>query len=206
MWKFLLLVGLLPLILSFFARKYFCDRVLRRYEEEKITPSAKSFAKSVIQCGEVKGVEVVAKRRLFLRVKPDEVIIPPAIIDSKLASNVAEAGLRAGLTLMARRQKKVVDYRVWAVKFSRSLPSYTIIVVIFAWFMSGLSLGWAMGIVTFSAGLGCTMLWLTQTVEREAAKLVSIFLDEKRLINRRSESELVEKLVKARAWKRIWPL
>ncbi len=205
MWKFFLLAGLLPLVASFIARKFFCDRILHRYNGEKVTLTGKEFAEAVLKCGEVTGVEVVQKRRPFLPIKPNRLILSPRVADSTLAVDVAEAGLRASLTLMARRQEKVVAWRVWAVKFASSLPIFTLMVIAFALILSRFSGGWALGIESFTLGLGCVALWLTFTVEREAAKLVAGFLDEKAVVTRRTEAELLEKMVKAIAWRRILP-
>jgi len=205
MWKLLLFAGLIPLVASLLARKFFCDRVLRRYQGEKVSPTARGFAKAVLKCGEVRGVEIVEKRRPFLVVSPDQVTLSPKIVESKLAVDVAEAGIRGALTMMARGQEKVVAWRVWAVKFSSAFPVFTALVMIFALIMSRFSGTMAIGALFFAVGLGCAALWSTLTVEREAGKLVAGFLEEKAVVARRSEADLLVKIVRALSWKRILP-
>jgi len=201
--KFLLLAGLIPVVASFLARKFFCDRVVKRYKGEKMSITAGGFAKAVLKAGAGKKVEILEKRRPFLPLKPDILILSPGVVKSREVGDVAEAGLRAGMTLLAQRQEKVVAWRVWAVKFATSLPIFTMIVMFFALMMGRGS--WALGVISAAFGLGCVALWMTLAVEREAARVVASLLDEKGLVKRRSESELLGKLMKAGAWRRIIP-
>ncbi len=203
--KLFLIGGLILVAVSFFVRKILCERVTKRVGEKRVSLSGSDFAAAVLKAGGAKDLEISQKRRPFLSIDTDRLILSPAMAESRGALNVAEAGLRAGLTLMARRQEKVVSWRVWAVKFASVFPVFTLIILAFALVMGRLGGSWVLGIFSGSLGFSCLMLWMTFSIEREAARLVVNFLEEKNLLHRRTESELLGEITKALAWRRIVP-
>jgi len=203
--KLLLMSGIIPVIVSVFARKFFCDRTLRRHGDETVAINGKEFAEAILSQGKVTGVEIEEKRRPFLPIGPERLVISPSICKSKKARDVAAAGLLAGLVLMARRQKKVVSWRAWAVKFGWAMPSFSVVIVTFATVATSLLPSMAIGIVLGILGFAALALWFTLPVEREAAKTVAHFLDDTAIVNRRSEAEVLSELVSALAWQRLVP-
>jgi hypothetical protein len=153
--KLLLMSGIIPVIVSVFARKFFCDRTLRRHGDE---------TEAILSQGKVTGVEIEEKRRPFLPIGPERLVISPSICKSKKARDVAAAGLLAGLVLMARRQKKVVSWRAWAVKFGWAMPSFSVVIVTFATVATSLLPSMAIGIVLGILGFAALALWFTLPV------------------------------------------
>ena len=205
-FKFLLMLGLIPLIGSFLARKFFSDRVLKSEEGgEKVTYTGKEMVERILKLGKATDVEIQVKKRPFLPLGPDLVVIPPKFAGSKEVRDVAGAALLAGMVLMARQQDRVVAWRSWAVKFGYAMPGFAIVVMIFAMVVGRLSPSMSLAIVSASLGLSTILLWSTLTVEKAAAKVVADYLEETPLVPRRNEGELITKYLKAHSWKRIVP-
>lgn len=205
-FKFLLMLGLIPLIGSFLARKFFSDRVLKSEEGgEKVTYTGKEMVERILKLGKATDVEIQVKKRPFLPLGPNLVVIPPKFAGSKEVRDVAGAALLAGMVLMARQQDRVVAWRSWAVKFGYAMPGFAIVVMIFAMVVGRLSPSMSLAIVSASLGLSTILLWSTLTVEKAAAKVVADYLEETPLVPRRNEGELITKYLKAHSWKRIVP-
>lgn len=203
--KFLLLIGLIPVFVSFFARKVLSDRVLRQSEGDEVSLCGRELVDRILKETGTNGVEVVEKKRPFMVVGPQQVVLSPSLSASRRARDVAEAGLLAGMVLMARKQDSVVRWRVWAAKFGAAFPAFTMIVMAFALVIGRLGAGWGVGIVAASLGVTTILLWLTLPVERTAAGVVAVLLEESAVVSRRSEGEKLATLVKALGWRRIIP-
>ncbi|MGJ8698161.1 MAG: hypothetical protein ACSHYF_17710 [Verrucomicrobiaceae bacterium] len=205
MWKLLLLFGILTVVVSAVARRFFCDRTVRRCGEVPVTPTGEDFARAVLKQGKASEVLVEVKRRPFLALGPDRLVIPPGLASSKVAKDVAAAGLLAGIVLMARRQEKVVGWRKWAVKFGWAAPAFTTVIVVFGAVATRIPPSMAIGIVFAVLGLATLALWFTLPIERAAGQTVTQFLEDTNMVNRRSESEILSDLTKALAWQRMVP-
>ncbi|MDB4713159.1 zinc metallopeptidase [bacterium] len=205
MSKFLLLLGLLPVFVSFVARKFLSDKVVRKEGGEEVSLSGLEMVERVLKKGKAGEVDIQLKKRPFMVLGPDHLVISPSLAESRRARDVAEAGILAGLVLMARRQEKVVGWRRWAVKFGSAMPAFTTIVMFFAMVMGRLSASLCFGVVAASLGLATAFLWFTLPVERAAAGTVAEMLDETALVARRSEGERLANLVRALGWWRIVP-
>lgn len=203
--RFFLLSGLVPLILSFLVRKFLSDGPLRKQGGSELGMTGRELVDRILARNGAGHVEVVEKKRPFLVVGPEKLVLPPALAGSRKAREVAEAGLLAGLVLMARKQDKVVKWRAWAVKFGASFPAFTIIVMAFALIIGRLGGSWVVAVVSASLGLSTILLWLTLPVERAAASLVADLLEETSVVPRRSEGETLATLVRALGWRRIVP-
>ena len=93
-FKFLLMLGLIPLIGSFLARKFFSDRVLKSEEGgEKVTYTGKEMVERILKLGKATDVEIQVKKRPFLPLGPNLVVIPPKFAGSKEVRDVAGAAL-----------------------------------------------------------------------------------------------------------------
>lgn len=205
-FKFLLMLGLIPLVGSFLARKFFSDRVLKSEEgATTVTYSGKEMVERILKLGKAKDVEIQVKRRPFLPLGPDFLVISPQQAESKEVRDVAGAALIAGMVLMARQQERVVAWRSWAVKFGYAMPGFSIVVMVFAMVIGRVPPSMSIAIVSACLGLSTILLWSTLTVEKAAAKVVADYLDESALVPRMSEAELMEKFVKAHSWQRIVP-
>ncbi|MFT6498353.1 MAG: hypothetical protein ACJAT6_000481 [Akkermansiaceae bacterium] len=203
--KFLLLLGLLPVLGSFLVRKFMSSGILRREGDVEVSLSGQELVERVLKKGKAESVNLQVKKRPFMVLGPERLVLPPRLAESKLARDVAEAGLLAGLVLMARRQEKVVGWRTWAVKFGSAMPAFTTIVMFFAIAVRAITPGMAIGIVAASLGLATIFLWLTLPVERAAASAVSEMLEETPLVLRKSEGEKLANLVRASVWRKIVP-
>lgn len=203
--KFLLLLGLLPVIGSFLARKLMSSGVLRKEGDTEVSISGQELVERVLKKGKAESVNLQVKKRPFLVLGPNRLVLSPGLATSKKARDVAEAGLLAGLVLMARQQEKVVGWRTWAVKFGSAGPAFTAIAMTFGAVLSRPPAGWAIGIVAAVLGLATIVLWLTLPVERAAGNAVSEMLEETPIVSRRSEGERLAKLVRASVWRRIVP-
>ena len=203
--KFLLLMGLLPVFVSFIARKFLSDGPLRKEGGGEVSLTGREVADRILKKGKVAEVVVEVKSRPFLALGPSRLILSPALAESKRARDVASAALLAGMVLMARQQEKVMGWRKWAVKFGTAMPAFTAIVMAFAMVMGRLSTGWSLGIVSIILGLSTAFLWFTLPVEKASAGVVAEMLEESAVVPRRSEGELLASLVRAAAWSRIVP-
>ncbi|YCM45759.1 zinc metallopeptidase [Verrucomicrobiaceae bacterium 227] len=203
--KFILLAGLIPVILSFLARKFFFERIVKREGGAEVSLNGLELAEKVLKKGKAGEVEVTVKKRSFVKLDPTHLVLSPEQATSRRADHVAEAGLLAGMVLMARQQEKVVGWRTWALKFSWAMPSFTTVVMAFALVTRGLSASWCLGILAGVLGLSTVLLWLTLPVEKAAATTVAEMLEETALIPRRNEAERLVLLVKAMPWRRIIP-
>lgn len=203
--KFLLLLGLVPVFVAFVARKFLCDGILRKEGADEVSISGGEMVARILEKGKASGVEVQVKKRPFLVLGPEKLILSPALNESRRARDVAEAGLLAGLVLMARQQEKVVGWRTRTLKFGSAMPAFTMIVMAFALVSRALTAGWCLGIVAAVLGLATLLLWFTLPVERAAANAVAEILEESAVLPRRSEGEKLATLVRALAWRRIIP-
>ena len=203
--KLLLMSGILPVVGSILARKFFCDRTLARQGSASVSLTGRQFAEAILKKARIKDVEIEEKRRPFLPIGSKRLVLSPAIAQSKVAKDVAAAGLLAGLVLMARRQERVVGWRAWAVKFGWAMPSFSIVIMVFAVVATSLTPMMGICIVFAILGAAAIALWLTLPVEREAAKTIAHYLDESALVSRRSESDLLAELTRALAWQRLVP-
>jgi hypothetical protein len=205
MAKILLLMGLIPVIISFLARKFLSDGTVRGEGGAEVSISGGEMVDRILKKGSASDVEIQVKTRPFQVLGPQRLVISSQLNESRRARDVAEAGLLAGLVLMARRQEKVVGWRIWAVKFGSAMPAFTMIVMAFALVVGKLGAGWCLGVVAATLGLATVLLWFTLPVERAAAGAVAEMLEETALVSRRSEGERLARLVKALAWRRIIP-
>lgn len=205
-FKFLLMLGLIPLIGSFLARKFFSDRVLKSEEGgTKVTYSGKEMVERILKLGKATDVEIQVKKRPFLPLGPEYLVISPQQAESKEVRDVAGVALIAGMVFMARQQDRVVAWRTWAVKFGYAMPGFTIITMIFAMVVGRVPPSMAVAIMSAGLGLSTLLLWSTLAIEKASAKVICDYLDESALVPRISEAELMEKFVKAHSWKRIVP-
>ncbi|MGC6467089.1 MAG: hypothetical protein ACON5N_16040 [Akkermansiaceae bacterium] len=205
MGKILLLFGLIPVLVSFLTRKFLYERIVKQQGQEKGTVTGEELAKLILKKGKAGSVDLTVKKRSFVKLGPDHLILTPDQASSEQGRQVAEAGLLAGMVLMARQQEKVVAWRTWALKFSWAMPSFTTVVMVFAIVIGKVSASLCLGIVAAVLGLSTVLLWLTLPVERAAARLVAEMLEETALIPRRSEGERLAELTRAMPWRRIIP-
>jgi hypothetical protein len=205
MAKLLLLMGLIPVLISFIARKFLSDRIVRKEGGSEMSISGHEMIERILKKGRAVDVEIQVKKRLFMILGPTRLVVSPSLAESRKACDVAEAGILAGLVLMARRQEKVVSWRKWAVKFGSAMPAFTMIVMAFAMVIGRLSPTLCLGVVAASLGFATAFLWFTLPVERAAAGTVAEMLEETALVSRRSEGEAIAGLVRALGWRRIVP-
>jgi len=203
--KFILLAGLIPVILSFLARKFFYERVVKREGGAEVSLSGQELAEKILKKGKAESVIVTVKKLSFVKLGPSHLVLSPEQATSKKGESVAEAALLAGMVLMARQQDKVVGWRTWALKFSWAMPAFTTVVMAFAMVVGKLGASWCLGVIAAVLGLCTVLLWLTLPVEKAAAKTVAGMLEETALIPRRNEAERLANLVKAMPWRRMIP-
>ncbi len=203
--KFILLAGLIPVILSFLARKFFFERVVKREGGALVSLNGQQLAEEILKKGKAGSVDLTVKKRSFVKLGPTHLVLSPEQATSKKGECVAEAALLAGMVLMAQQQEKVVGWRTWALKFSWAMPAFTSVVLAFALVTRGLSASWCLGVLAAVLGLSTVLLWLTLPVEKAAAKTVAEMLEETALIPRRNEAERLAILVRAMPWRRIIP-
>ena len=163
------------------------------------------LAREILKRGKAGEVVVEEKRRPFLPISLESLVISPRVAESKELTDVASAALLAGLVLVARQQEKVFGWRKWAVKFGWAGPAFTVAIVIFGALSKSFSVGIAIGILFAVLGIASIALWLTLPVEREAAKQVAHFLEETNIVARQSEAEKLATIVRALAWSRVVP-
>lgn len=203
--KLLLLSGLVPVLVSFLARKFLSDGILRKEGADEVSLTGRELVDRIFKKSGVIGVEIIEKKRPFLVLGPERLVLAPALAESKQARAVAEAGLLAGMVLMARRQANVVRWRAWAAKFGTAFPAFTVVVMAFAVVVGRLGATLGFGIIAGVLGLATVLLWLTLPVERTAASVVAEMVEESTVVNRRSEGEKLASLVRALGWRRILP-
>ncbi len=205
-FKFLLMLGLIPLMGSFLVRKFFSDRILKSEEGgTTVSYSGKEMVERVLKLGKAKDVDIQVKRRPFLYLGPGYLVLSPQVAESKEVRDVAGAALMAGMVLMARQQDRVVAWRSWAVKFGYAMPGFAMVVMIFAMVVGRVPPSMSIAIVSACLGLSTLLLWSTLTVEKAAAKVVADFLEESALVPRIREAELLTKYLMAHSWKRVVP-
>lgn len=203
--KLFLMSGLIPVLGSFLLRKLFSDGTVRRFGEDEVSLTGAELVERVLEKGKAGSVEVQVKKRPFLVLGPERLVLSPSLAESKRARDVAEAAVLAGMVLMARQQAKVIGWRRWAIKFGAAMPAFTAIVMVFAMVIGRLSPTLSISIVAATLGLATLFLWFTQPVERAGAKAVAEMLEETALVARRAEGEKLGELVRAMSWRRIIP-
>lgn len=199
------LSGLVAWVASLLVKKFLSDRKLKKVGTGEVSMEGRKAARELLDAAAAKKVELQERRRPFLPVREEEVTLLPKQAQSREISDVAECLLRAGLGALALRQPEVIGWRVWAVKFSISLPAFTVVVMAFALVVGKVGGTLGVGLVSLSVFLSCVALWATVAVEREAAALVVEVLERKRLFPRLAEEEAVVAAVRAMAWRRITP-
>lgn len=200
-----MMCGILSVIASVLIRKFFCDRVLKQVGESEVMMTGGEFARAILVKGKAEEVKMEEKRRPFLPLSAESLVLSPLMAESRAACDVASAGLLAGLVLVARQQEKVFGWRKWAVKFGWAGPAFTVAIVIFGALVKSFSVGVGIGIIFAVLGMASIALWLTLPVEREAASKVILFLEETNVVARRSEADKLALLIKAMAWQRVVP-
>lgn len=204
-FKIPLLLGIIPVLISFLVRKTLSDRVVKREGGAEMSLNGRDLVERILKKGKAPSVEILVKRNPFVKLGPDCLLLSPAQAESRNALEVAEAALLAGMVLMARRESRVVGWRTWALKFGWAMPAFTTVVMAFAMVIGRLSPTWAIAVIAATLGLASILLWLTLPVEKEAARVVAEMLEETALIPRREDAERLAKLVRALSWRRVIP-
>ena len=205
MLKFFLLLGFIPVFVAFLLRKFLSDGRVRREGEGAVSLTGAELVERILMKGKASSVQVEVKSRPFLVIGPERLVLSPALAESRRAKDVAEAGLLAGMVLMARQQAKVLSWRTWAVKFGSAMPAFTVMVLFFAVVMGRLPASLSLSLLAAVLGVATLLLWFTLPVERAAARMVAGWLEETALVARRSEGEKLGGLVRALGWRRVIP-
>ncbi|MGE9269126.1 MAG: zinc metallopeptidase, partial [Verrucomicrobiales bacterium] len=201
----ILIISLIPLLLALAARHFFYTRPMRRLGQSEISLSARELARRVLDRAGAKETAITEKRRLFIPLSAKNVLLQSQKAASKKAGDVANAAHLAGLILLARREEKPVVWRTSTVKFGWSFPAFTLLILAFAMVVKAVPFKMGFALVALSCAFASFSLWLTMSVERNAARATARLLEESALLPRREEAEKVALLVRAQAWKRLLP-
>lgn len=203
--KLILILSLLPLLAGLAARHFFYERIVRHFGKGEVSLEAREVARRILKKGGAEDAEILEKRSPFLPVGPKHLVLTKKIASSRRAQDVAEAAHLAGLVLMARRESRVVAWRVSAVKFGWSFPAFSILVLVFAMIVRTVPIWWGISLIALSCAFASISLWSTLNIERNAAQMTARLLADTPILPRREEGELLARLTRAQAWKRIIP-
>lgn len=203
--KIILIFSLLPILAGLAARYFFYERIMRKLGHGAVSLDAREVARRILKKGGADDVVILEKRNPFLPVSPKYLILSKKMATSRQAKDVAEAAHLAGLVLMARREARIVAWRVSAVKFGWSFPAFSIIALVFAVFVRTIPVWWALALIALACAFATISLWLTLSVERNSAQMTARLLAESPILPRREEGEHLALLCRAQAWKRIVP-
>ena len=203
--KLILLLSLLPLLAALAARYFFYERIVRQFGHDEVSLEAREVAKRILKKGGAEDVEILEKNSPFLPISFKSLTLSKKIASSKQANDVADAAHLAGLVLMARRESRVVAWRVSAVKFGWSFPAFAILVLVFGVVARTIPVWWGISLTAFACALASFSLWSTLNIERVAAQMTSRLLADSPILPRREEGELLAILCRAQAWKRVLP-
>lgn len=201
MARFLLLLGILPVILGIIARKWFGERRLREHRDVRCQLDAGALAQKL--CKHTKLPEPNDSGRRS-RTVGEEVSLAKGLSAQNGRVALAETGLLVGLALLARRQPELVAWRESSLKFSWAFPAFSLLVVIFA-VLAGSLTRWALPISVWALALGTISGWLAVWVDWQAASLTAKVLESQAIIAREDDRIAIERSMKALSAKHFVP-
>ncbi|MBT8036284.1 MAG: zinc metallopeptidase [Verrucomicrobiae bacterium] len=207
MHRLLLILSLLPLLAALILRKLNADRALRLACDTRLSVTANTLARKMLDSTGHKEVELKTRKRSWIGadvIGNGWISLPAAEAEGVTARAHGQAALRVGLYLVSLKNPAVISRRRWALRFGHVFPVFTTLVVVFA-LMVKLPALWAISIVVGSFGLACCAQILTVVAELQAASIACVLLEKKRTLPRLSDEQAVVAATRAWAWYAIVP-
>jgi len=126
-------------------------------------------------------------------------------LESKDTHTVSAELLKVGLAEINKTHPEMITYRLKVLKAGYFIPPFILLGGSLALIVKRIPPGWFVAGFVISLAVTCVMLWLSRTVEKEAAKEIQRMLEKKRILNRLSEEEALIESLYAWTWISILP-
>ena len=204
MWRFIILVSIVPILLGCVLANLFGISVLAG--KRKLSHSVESL---VLRLLKVMGREDISlefvKSPLWSHRHDGILRISSKHQHSDNAAHVARALIDLGLLLLHEKQPQAVDWRSKMVKLGSLLPVFTLLFAIFTFMLAKIPAAVAVAVLVGSLSLCTVMLWLSLSIEKEASILMVSYIEKLRILPRLSEEEDLVGALHAMPWVSLIP-
>ena len=202
MRRFIILFSALPVIASLVLAHLMGWRVLNKRTRLSLS------LRQILEKLKASGVEYSPKKRVWQPLplaKTGEAHITEKHLESRDSQIVSAELLRIGFGEINKTHPEMVQWRCKVLKAGYFFPPFILLGGVLAMAVKRLPPGWFIAIFVVALALSSIMLWLSRTVEKEAATAISSLLERKRTLNRLSEEEALVESIHAWTWVSILP-
>lgn len=204
LWKFVLILGLVPVLLAVIARQV--ARLRRDERPVDGAPAAEELARDLLD-GAGLAVRVETGGRLALPGgAAGPLRLPVECVGRRDAGSLGVAVQEAGLFLLGRELAAEVAMRRRVLRFGAAGPAFGLLVAVFAGLAMRSAFGWVVAALVLVVGLACAMNLLTTGIELRAAARGVAELRRRCPRLRRDDLERIERAAQAAAWRRALPV
>lgn len=204
MWRLLLIGSIAPFLIACLASNLIGAAAHNKKLELNKTVS--SLLNHLLQVMGEDDIEVVYVKRPLWTFTPDEILrIPAKLENSCKASDVAHAFTLLGFVLLFRKQPAPIQWRLKMVRLGNVLPLFALLIGVFTFLLAKIPLAAALAALFGSLSLCSVFLWLSISVEKEAAQLMINRVEALRILPRLSEEEKLVAAIKATPWLSLIP-
>lgn len=204
MWRFIILASVLPFILGFIGANLFGLSILK--QKNKLSRTTEQLINQfLLILGREDIVVEFVKSPLWAHKLDGKLRIPAKHQHSNRASHTARALVSLGMLLLHEKQPAPISWRLKVIRLGNTLPVFILLITIFGFIVAKIPMLMALAIVSSSLSLCVVMLWLSLSIEKEAALLMVSRVEKLRILPRlREEEDLVEAL-RATPWVSMIP-
>jgi len=204
MWKWFVILGLLPVFAAMIARQ--AARGRRADRPVDGAPAAGDLARSLLAAA---GHEALVKPGGLLALPGaprGPVRLPRGLIERRDPCALGVAVQEVGLHLLAAEASPAVAMRLRVLWFGAAGPAFAAMVAVFAAIAMRGALAWIVAAVVLVAGLASLLLLLTTAVELQAAARGAAALRRLPLPLDSADLARIEQATRAAAWRRSLPV
>jgi len=202
MRRLLILISVIPVIVSLIAAHLMGWRVLNKR------------IKLALNLGEILeklssyGVSYKSKKKVWSALplaKDGSAHITEKELESDDSQVVSAELLRVGMAEINKTHPEMIQWRCKVLKFGYFLPPFILLGGTLAVAVKRLPAGWFLAVFAIVLAACTVMLWLSRTVEKEAAIAITNLIERKRILPRLSEEEALVESIKAWTWISVLP-
>lgn len=202
MRRFIILFSAIPVIASLVLAHLLGWRVLNKRTEFSLTLG------QILEKLKASGVDYIVKTRVWLPMPltaSGEAHITEKHLESRDSQIVSAELLKVGLSEINKTHPEMVQWRCKVLKAGYFFPPFVLLGGTLAMAVKRLPPVWFIAIFVVVLAISTIMLWLSRTVEKEAATAISNLLERKRTLNRLTEEETLIESIHAWTWVSILP-
>lgn len=204
MWRFIILIAIAPILLGSILANLFGFSVLAG--TRKLSHSVESLTVRLLKVIDREDIAVEFVKSPVWSHKHDRVLrISSKYQHSEKPAHVARVLIDLGLLLLHEKQPQAVEWRSRMVKLGYLLPVFTLLFAVFTFILAKIIPVVAVSVILGSLSLCSVMLWLSLSIEKEAAQLMVSHVEKLRILPRLSEEEDLVSALRATPWVSLIP-